>query len=313
MRLLIDGYNLLHATDLFGAGDLAGTLRGSREALLGFLAARLTERERRWTVIVFDAKDAPAGLPDRYSEEGIDVRFARGFPDADAMIEEILEGATGARELTVVSGDRRVQRAARSRGAKPVDSSGWFGELCRREPDASRRVSNKEPIGSSEEWVKAFSDPEPMRPHCLRPRGPRRQLLPRNRPPPRSRQRRRTRRSAEERCGRASHQPAIRSKRNPSARGFLTPSPRGMGRTFSIGFPKRKTRKMVFAARGTTETTVTIDPCAVIGSVDCRDPRDSTHKTFETFHALFLGVTSGWLAALRGERLFLERVLCAPA
>ena len=162
MRLLIDGYNLLHATDLFGAGDLAGTLRGSREALLGFLAARLTERERRWTVIVFDAKDAPAGLPERYSEEGIDVRFARGFPDADAMIEEILEGATGARELTVVSGDRRVQRAARSRGAKPVDSSGWFGELCRREPDASRRVSNKEPIGSSEEWVKAFSDPEKL-------------------------------------------------------------------------------------------------------------------------------------------------------
>ena len=34
MRLLIDGYNLLHASDLFGEGESRGTLRGSRDALL---------------------------------------------------------------------------------------------------------------------------------------------------------------------------------------------------------------------------------------------------------------------------------------
>lgn len=162
MRLLVDGYNLLHATDLFGAGALAGTLRGSREALVEFLALRLTPAERRAAVVVFDATDAPAGLPDRYDYEGIDLRFARGYRDADEMIEAILEGVHRAKHLTVVSGDRRVQRAARSAGARWVDSADWFAELCRRtvigdgEPDAPRRAAT---IGPSADWVAEFSDP----------------------------------------------------------------------------------------------------------------------------------------------------------
>lgn len=164
MRLLIDGYNLLHATDLFGAGDLAGTLRGSREALVAFLAARLTASERRATVVVFDAADAPPGLPDRFEQEGIDLRFARGFADADAMIEAILEGKHRAKHLTVVSGDRRVQRAARSSGAKWVDSDKWFAELCRRPHGGDAPPTKPRPgsVGSSADWVAEFSDPEAL-------------------------------------------------------------------------------------------------------------------------------------------------------
>ncbi|TWT99215.1 YacP-like NYN domain protein [Botrimarina colliarenosi] len=160
MRLLIDGYNLLHATDLFGAGELAGTLRGSREALIAFLADRLTPTERLATVVVFDANDAPPGLPDRFDQDGIDLRFARDYSDADAMIEAILEGFHRAKHLTVVSGDRRVQRAARSSGARWVDSDAWFAELCRR-PRGPETDSRKptEPVGSSADWVAEFSDP----------------------------------------------------------------------------------------------------------------------------------------------------------
>lgn len=161
MRLLIDGYNLLHATDLFGAGELAGTLRGSREALLGFLAERLSPKERAGTVIVFDAADAPAGLADRYDHEGIDVRFARDHPDADAMIEALLDGLHRAKRLTVVSGDRRVQRAARSSGAGWIDSTDWFRELCRRSaaetPTADPR--SRADAGAPSDWISAFSDP----------------------------------------------------------------------------------------------------------------------------------------------------------
>lgn len=162
MRLLIDGYNLLHATDLFGAGELAGTLRGSREALIGFLAERLTSKERHATVIIFDAADAPPGLPDRYDYEGIDLRFARGYADADSMIEALLDGQHGAKHLTVVSGDRRVQRAARSSGAKWVDSGPWFGGLCRRSVEGSDTTASARPIGecgSNDDWVAEFADP----------------------------------------------------------------------------------------------------------------------------------------------------------
>ena len=165
MRLLIDGYNLLHATDLFGAGELAGTLRGSREALVMFLAQRLSAAERRATVIVFDAAEAPPGLPDRYEFDGIDLRFARGYPNADEMIEAILEPMHRVKQLTVVSGDRRVQRAARSSGAKWVDSDAWFAELCRRpasaagEPDRPKPIG---PVGTPADWIAEFSDPEAL-------------------------------------------------------------------------------------------------------------------------------------------------------
>ena len=164
MRLLIDGYNLLHATDLFGAGELAGTLRGSREALVDFLVRRLDKRQRSATLIVFDAADAPAGLPDRYEQEGVRLRFARGYPDADTLIEEILEPIHGAKQLTVVSGDRRVQRAARSSGARWVDSSAWFAELCRR-PALEEPESKAPPggaVGTNADWIAAFSDAEEL-------------------------------------------------------------------------------------------------------------------------------------------------------
>ncbi|QDV75437.1 NYN domain-containing protein [Botrimarina mediterranea] len=164
MRLLIDGYNLLHATDLFGAGELAGTLRGSREALVAFLAQRLSAVERRATVIVFDAAEAPPGLPDRVECDGIDLRFARGFPNADEMIEAILEPMHRAKHLTVVSGDRRVQRAARSSGARWVDSDAWFADLCRRPVIADEASSAKPigPVGTTADWVAEFSDPEAL-------------------------------------------------------------------------------------------------------------------------------------------------------
>ncbi|QDT69869.1 YacP-like NYN domain protein [Planctomycetes bacterium MalM25] len=165
MRLLIDGYNLLHATDLFGAGELAGTLRGSREALVEFLVGRLEKRLREGTLIVFDAADAPPGLPDRYEFEGVRLRFARGYPDADTLIEEILEPLHGAKHLTVVSGDRRVQRAARSSGAKWVDSGPWFAGLCRRDPaaePAERKSPPAGPVGTTADWVATFSGAEEL-------------------------------------------------------------------------------------------------------------------------------------------------------
>jgi len=160
MSLLIDGYNLLHATDLFGAGELAGTLQGSREALLAFLASQLTSKERRLTTIVFDAAGAPPGLPDRLKFEGIAVRYARGYPDADSLLEELLEHWRGPKGLTVVSSDHRVQRAARRQGAKYVDSQTWHAQIRGRRL-ASAPADRPGPSTTAEDanyWVKKFAD-----------------------------------------------------------------------------------------------------------------------------------------------------------
>lgn len=159
--LLIDGYNLLHVTDLFGSGELAGTLQGSREALLAFLADRLAGRERERTTIVFDAAGAPPGLPDQVTFAGIDVRYSRGYADADTLIEELIRAWRGPKELTVVSSDHRVQRAARSRGARYVDSEKWHAALRRRRSGGSSSAGEPAPAGAAEPpefWIEQFAD-----------------------------------------------------------------------------------------------------------------------------------------------------------
>ena len=56
MSLLIDGYNLLHVTGIFGEGPAARSLESSRHALLGFLAKHAVADHTAVT-IVFDAKE----------------------------------------------------------------------------------------------------------------------------------------------------------------------------------------------------------------------------------------------------------------
>jgi predicted RNA-binding protein with PIN domain len=128
MSLLIDGYNLLHVTDIFGAAGPGTDLHRTRLALLNFLASAIDMRERRQTTIVFDAAGAPPGLPRMISHQGMTIHFAQRHSDADEMIEELLETHRSPKSLVVVSSDHRVQRAARGVGATFVDSAEWYAE-----------------------------------------------------------------------------------------------------------------------------------------------------------------------------------------
>ena len=130
MPLLIDGYNLLHVTGIVGHGSDLTALHRSREALLQFLAASIEPAERSQTTIVFDAAGAPLGLPRTLVHDQITVEFARDYADADTMLEELIAAHKSPRSLVVVSSDHRVQRAARRRRAKAVDSDRWYAELC---------------------------------------------------------------------------------------------------------------------------------------------------------------------------------------
>lgn len=167
MPLLIDGYNLLHVTGIFGRTNDPSALHGSREALLDYLAAAIDQKRRSQTTIVFDAAGAPPGLPKTVLHEGMTVHFARGYPDADAMIEELLERHAAPRSLLVVSGDHRVQRAARQRGAAWVDSDRWYSEL--RAEQARGRQARDAPVKPAgapspaevDYWVDKFADPCP--------------------------------------------------------------------------------------------------------------------------------------------------------
>jgi predicted RNA-binding protein with PIN domain len=167
MALLIDGYNLLHVSDVF-AGKGPGTeLHRSRLALLDFLASAIDPRQRNQTTIVFDAAGAPPGLPRTLTHEGMTVHFARRHSDADEMIEELLEQCAAPRSLVVVSSDHRVQRAARRCGATFVDSQPWFAELRAartQRADNDKGRADLDDRATPEEidyWVDEFADAPP--------------------------------------------------------------------------------------------------------------------------------------------------------
>ena len=156
MKLIIDGYNLLHASGVFGGSRGPGGFEQSRRALLDMLAD-LLGAEAADTVVVFDAARAPDGLPGRSTHRGIRVWFAREYPDADTLIEELVADATSP-HLMVVSNDRRLQAAARRRRAKAVSCAEWLAEAraARRAPRAGDTKPPEPGPEGAEYWKRYF-------------------------------------------------------------------------------------------------------------------------------------------------------------
>ncbi len=128
--ILIDGYNLLHASGVFGTGGRT-SLESSREALLNWLSEMLSDAQRHRTTIVFDARDAPPGLPRTAVKNGLKIRFAPRGCEADDVLEDLIEEHSTPRRLIVVSSDHRVQRAARRRRSTAIDSDLWAADARR--------------------------------------------------------------------------------------------------------------------------------------------------------------------------------------
>ena len=158
MILIIDGYNLLHASGVFGRERGPRGFEQSRLALLDTRVDLLGEDAAR-TIVVFDAANAPDGLPGRYTHGGIRVWFAREYPDADSLIEELIVDDNSPTSMTVVSSDRRLQAAARRRRAEAVDSDAWLSEMRAKRRHAAERADAKpaEPSPHDvEAWKKYF-------------------------------------------------------------------------------------------------------------------------------------------------------------
>jgi uncharacterized protein len=167
MALLIDGYNLLHASGILGRGIGPGGLERSRLALLNFVAESVPAQTLSGTTVVFDAAGAPPGLPHTLYHRGITVRFARNYESADALIEELILADAAPRRLTVVSSDHRLHRAARRRKAKAIDSDRWYAETLRQRSRRMHPLSPDEighkpatPLDENhvEYWLARFAD-----------------------------------------------------------------------------------------------------------------------------------------------------------
>ncbi len=170
MALIIDGYNLLHASGILGRGRGSGGLERSRNALLNFLVESLEPRELAETTVVFDAREAPPGLPRTVVHRGLRVRFAEKGSEADELIEQLIVADSAPRRLTIVSSDHRLHRAARRRRAKPIDSDRWYAEIVHKRierarqdatPSSRQSQGNQKPSepmseGEVQFWLKQF-------------------------------------------------------------------------------------------------------------------------------------------------------------
>ncbi len=163
MPIIIDGYNLLCTVGIVGRGDGPGGLERSRLALLNFLAESIEPAELARTTVVFDAQNAPPGLPRVTKHRGVTVHFPDKPGDADEQIETLIRAESAPRRLTVVSSDHRIQRAARRRKARAVDSDVWYAEVLQARNDRNQLAKQevaRPPVPLLEEdveyWIRQF-------------------------------------------------------------------------------------------------------------------------------------------------------------
>lgn len=124
MPLLIDCYNVLHQT-------MPAVLAGLDERGLCLAVARRFANQG--AVIVCDGQPKP-GQPNSSPAEGVELRYAGRGGSADALIVQLIDADSAPRRLRVVSSDREIQKAARRRGAKIVESGAFVHELASRGP-----------------------------------------------------------------------------------------------------------------------------------------------------------------------------------
>lgn len=166
MAILIDGFNLLHVTDVVAPTVGKNELSSLQQAFLVHLAELLSPREVAQTTVVFDAHGARAGKRRTETVHGFTVIYSSRNEDADRVLGDLILDCKVPKETVVVSSDRQIQRAARIRGAVPVDSDVWYADRRRtsREFAASKVDESEKPNAQNEadnaHWLAEFSKPE---------------------------------------------------------------------------------------------------------------------------------------------------------
>ena len=124
--LIIDGYNLMHASGLGRSSYGPGDLERCRNRLLKQLESSLDESAASDAVVIFDGKSTSASEAAGNTPSTMNVRFSPTDSDADTEIENLLRTHSSPRQILVVSSDHRLHKAARSRRAQCVDSEDFW-------------------------------------------------------------------------------------------------------------------------------------------------------------------------------------------
>jgi predicted RNA-binding protein with PIN domain len=153
---IIDGHNLLWALH-----QSLGEREITTEIELCRVLGRYFASTREPGQVVFDGA-GPADRADFDALGYLEVVFAGFNYDADSVIEEKIKANTAPRQLTVVSSDRRLRKAAGARKATAVKSELFWEqvkkELARKKPERKEPEAKKEGLSESEtdKWLEVF-------------------------------------------------------------------------------------------------------------------------------------------------------------
>jgi len=153
MAVLIDGHNLI--------GKMPGLRLDDPEdeekLLLRLRAYRA--RTGKHLIVYFDPGIAYQS-PARQSKGGINIRQAGSGQRADELMIRDLRRHHNPRELTVVTSDRAIQRAARQHNAQVLDAAIFAAELSR--PPEKDDTLSQPPLPEEEiqEWLAIFGQPD---------------------------------------------------------------------------------------------------------------------------------------------------------
>ena len=159
MDAIIDGYNLLHAIGLASRKTNAAGLARARTRLLDWLADRGAGHT---LLVVFDGA-ARANGDSSGEHRGVRWRFSTDGT-ADELIEELIRAEHRPAKRTVVSNDRQVQDAARSRGCAVRTCEEFTDEMIAEPRKPAATPEERAPPPSEAEtaaWLEAFSKPKP--------------------------------------------------------------------------------------------------------------------------------------------------------
>jgi predicted RNA-binding protein with PIN domain len=168
-QILIDGHNVMFAWEGVRQACLKDPRTG-RQRVVEAASRYQAQRPGRKVVVVFDGRETPPWpSPNALGEGGVRVIYSRPPQNADMVIREMVEKASGKEEVWVVSSDREVQSHARACGAKVFGAKSFEAEMMGRPPSGPSLRGGRSASGRPEKptrmrkmdvdfWLKVMSE-----------------------------------------------------------------------------------------------------------------------------------------------------------
>ena len=141
--LVIDGYNLMHVAGYVLCRVGPGVFEQQRDRFLHWLLQQLPAAIRPFTIVVFDGRETTNREVTITSFRGVQLRFSPEGVEADDLIESLIEAHSAPKNLTVISSDHRLHRAAQRRKALCIDSEQFIVRMAALWSDSESGAADK--------------------------------------------------------------------------------------------------------------------------------------------------------------------------